>query len=145
MVYGTRYYGVLEANYSICATHLATALLGSGFWKRRITPVLSGSILARITNPSISKSRGHLASNHACAINRAAKSKPLHPMTFFIEYRPFQHCILLTGISDISLMIVSAAGVLQGCHNIYRVLWIGGNLPHEVSEAGPRAGSHNHF
>ena len=48
---------------------------------------------------------------------------------------------MLAGISDISLVVVSAAGVLQGCHNIYRVLWIGGHLPHEVKVQGSSWGS----
>jgi ethanolaminephosphotransferase len=33
MVYGNRYYGVLEANYSICAVHIATAVWGAALWR----------------------------------------------------------------------------------------------------------------
>jgi len=32
-VYGTRYYGVLEANYAICATHLVNFFVGSAAWR----------------------------------------------------------------------------------------------------------------
>lgn len=33
MMYGTRYYGVMEANYSICLVHLISALAGPGVWR----------------------------------------------------------------------------------------------------------------
>ena len=37
-VYGTRYYGVLEANYAICAVHLISAVLGTSFWRMTLPP-----------------------------------------------------------------------------------------------------------
>ena len=42
MVYGTKYYGVMEANYSICLVHLLTAWLGPGMWRMRVPLPLPG-------------------------------------------------------------------------------------------------------
>ncbi|GAX76340.1 hypothetical protein CEUSTIGMA_g3786.t1 [Chlamydomonas eustigma] len=36
MVYGTRFYGVLEANYSICVVHLVTGLFGPAIWRHHV-------------------------------------------------------------------------------------------------------------
>ena len=42
-------------------------------------------------------------------------------------------CMHTAGVADASLAIVSAAGVVQGCHNLYRVLLAQGPpLPPEV-------------
>jgi hypothetical protein len=52
MMYGTRLYGVLEANYSICAVHLITFALGPAVWATRLpVPAAAQSLLG----PSISE------------------------------------------------------------------------------------------
>ncbi|KAJ9522082.1 hypothetical protein QJQ45_005203 [Haematococcus lacustris] len=49
MVYGTAHYGVLEANYSICATHLLSAAGGLAFWRQRLSlPACFAPLWARL-------------------------------------------------------------------------------------------------
>ena len=164
-MYGTRFYGVLEANYSICATHLVTFLLGPAFWRERIPLALPlattsrGLLLGGHLGPDISE-----LSPRAAGCIQHIKHPALHIYTFiphihtFIPhiytYRPvlfqtrevsqYHTCIVVSplhsGIADLSLVFVSSAGVLQGCHNIYRVLWVGGHLPQEVGGWDVRSG-----
>ena len=53
MVYGTRFYGVLEANYSICAVHLLTYCFGPAMWRLGL-PV--PGLLHAAFGPTISES-----------------------------------------------------------------------------------------
>ena len=49
--------------------------------------------------------------------------------------------MLAAGVADVSLAIVSAAGVVQGCHNLYRVLLARGPpLPPEVGSVSRGSG-----
>ena len=60
MVYGTRLYGVLEANYSICIVHLINWAFGPQVWRMEI-PILGlevGGELAALIGPSVCEFAG---------------------------------------------------------------------------------------
>ncbi len=56
-VYGTRYYGVLEANYVICMVHLTSAAMGTGFWKMTLPPNML-AVLGPLLGQQASESAG---------------------------------------------------------------------------------------
>ena len=61
MVYGTRLYGVLEANYSICIVHLVNWAFGPQVWRLEI-PIpgveVVGDKLAALVGPSLCEFQG---------------------------------------------------------------------------------------
>ncbi len=40
MLYGNSFYGVLEANYSICLIHLITGIVGPQLWQKQLVELL---------------------------------------------------------------------------------------------------------
>ena len=89
--------GVLEANYSICVVHLLSAAFGLRLWRMELPLPLLLHRLADQLATSVSQSGFAWVPGHAQLPARLS-------------------------VADLALLVVSAAGVAQGAHNLARVL-----------------------
>mmetsp|Transcript_21555 Transcript_21555/g.59751 ORF Transcript_21555/g.59751 Transcript_21555/m.59751 type:complete len:440 (+) Transcript_21555:86-1405(+) len=105
MMYGTKYYGVLEANYCICIVHIISAVWGLSFWRTLLPlpePLVS---ILRSVLLAVAGLAGRLGVEGEEMASSCARSIPSH-----------------VSVADAALLLVSTAGIAQGMHNVVRVL-----------------------
>ncbi len=120
MMYGNACYGVLEANYSICAVHLLSAALGLRFWRAELTlPAPLSHALQALAGLGAGSGAGAGAGQVLVAAHgngtlgyaggAAAAGGGVEPP------------LLRATVAEVALVVVGLAGVLQGVSNVARV------------------------
>lgn len=134
MMYGNKWYGVLEANYSICAVHLLSAALGLRFWQTQVPlprPIAwalgalgeSGQMLPLVNSGS--GSSGILEMTPMQGFNGSSQSSwGLSAAASPASSGGLSSAAVMGGhlsIAELALLLVGFAGICQGVTNVVRV------------------------